>query len=69
MLFRSTWDKLEQVFEQRVARALHRLGVPTKKEIEKLTARVEELTASVQRLGSHEAPGKKRTVRRRRAAK
>ena len=57
----ATWDKLEHVFEQRVARALHRLGVPTKKEIEKLTARVEELTASVEKLGSLKAPARKRT--------
>ncbi len=47
----ATWDKLEHVFEQRVARALHRLGVPTSKEIAALTRRVESLTASVEKLG------------------
>jgi poly(hydroxyalkanoate) granule-associated protein len=46
-----SWDKLEQVFEQRVERALNRLGVPTSKEIQALIARVEELNASVQALG------------------
>ena len=66
----ATWDKLEHVFEQRVARALHRLGVPTKKEIEKLTARVEELTASVQKLSAPKAAsGKPRKRSARRAAK
>lgn len=45
-----TWDKLEMVFEERVERALTRLGVPTNKEIAELTARVEQLTASVQKL-------------------
>jgi poly(hydroxyalkanoate) granule-associated protein len=66
----ATWDKLEHVFEQRVARALHRLGVPTKKEIEKLTARVEELTASVQKLSAPKAgSGKPRARSARRAAK
>lgn len=60
----ATWDKLEHVFEQRVARALHRLGVPTKHEIEKLTARVEALTESVQKLGSPPAT-RKRAVKRR----
>lgn len=44
------WDKLEQVFEDRVARALNRLGVPTNKDIQTLAKRVEELTASVQEL-------------------
>jgi poly(hydroxyalkanoate) granule-associated protein len=46
-----SWDKLEQVFEQRVERALNRLGVPTSKEIQALIARVEDLNTSVQALG------------------
>jgi poly(hydroxyalkanoate) granule-associated protein len=46
-----SWDKLETVFEQRVERALSRLGVPTNKDIQALIARVEELNASVQSLG------------------
>jgi poly(hydroxyalkanoate) granule-associated protein len=45
-----TWDKLEQVFEDRVARSLSRLGVPTKKDIETLSRRVAELTDAVQEL-------------------
>jgi poly(hydroxyalkanoate) granule-associated protein len=45
-----TWDKLEGVFEERVERALKRLGVPTHGEIAELTQRVEELTASVNKL-------------------
>jgi poly(hydroxyalkanoate) granule-associated protein len=46
----ATWDKLEQVFEDRVARALQRLGVPTNKDIQSLAKRVEELTQSVHAL-------------------
>jgi poly(hydroxyalkanoate) granule-associated protein len=46
----ATWDKLEQVFEDRVARALHRLGVPTNKDIQALAKRVETLNESVQKL-------------------
>ena len=45
-----TWDKLEQVFETRVARALHTLGVPTHEDIDQLSRRVAELTALVDRL-------------------
>ena len=41
------WDKLEQVFEDRVARALNRLGVPTQRDVQTLSKRVEELTAKV----------------------
>lgn len=63
-----TWDKLETVFEQRVERALTRLGVPTNKEIAELTKRVEQLTASVQKLSGARAvkkaaPARKRTAK------
>lgn len=50
------WDKLEQIFEQRTAKALHRLGVPTAKDVQLLIDRVDELAAAVQRL-SKSAPG------------
>ena len=44
------WDKLEHVFEQRVAQALHILNVPTKKDIDHLSRRVAELTAVADKL-------------------
>ncbi len=46
----SNWDKLEKVFEQRVARALSRLGVPTSDEISELSKRVAELNKRVAEL-------------------
>ncbi len=52
----ATWDKLEQVFESRVARALNRLGVPTNRDIQQLSRRVEGLTASVQKLSGGRKP-------------
>ncbi len=52
----TTWDKLEQVFEDRVARALHSLNVPSKKDIDALSKRVEKLTALVEELSA--APAK-----------
>jgi len=45
-----TWDKLEQVFENRVSRALGKLGVPGRKELEDLARRVDELNREVKRL-------------------
>ena len=45
-----TWDKLEQVFENRVSRALERLGVHTSADVEKLSARVNELSEAVNAL-------------------
>ena len=62
-----TWDKLETVFEERVERALKRLGVPTNKEITVLSHRVEKLTASVNKLSA--APAKKMAAPRKQAAK
>jgi poly(hydroxyalkanoate) granule-associated protein len=44
------WDKLESIFEQRTAKALGKLGVPSAKDVEVLTQRVEELAAAVARL-------------------
>ena len=45
-----TWDKLEQVFEDRVARALHSLSVPTRKDVDTLAKRVAELTKVAEKL-------------------
>jgi len=37
------WGKLENIFEERVARALEKLGVPQAAEVEALKARIEAL--------------------------
>ena len=44
------WDKLESIFEQRTAKAMNKLGVPTAKDVEALIKRVDELTASLTKL-------------------
>ncbi|TAG82477.1 MAG: poly granule associated protein [Betaproteobacteria bacterium] len=49
------WDRLETVFEERVGRAVSRLGVPSKADIAALTARVEELTKQVNKLNGSKA--------------
>ena len=67
----ATWDRLEQVFEDRVARALNRLGVPTNKDIHALAKRVEELNETVRRLSAAGTPARARkaAVKKRVAAK
>ncbi|HSN45859.1 MAG TPA: phasin family protein [Casimicrobiaceae bacterium] len=45
-----TWDKLEQVFEDRVERALSKLGVYTQNDVQRLAARVDELSDAVNAL-------------------
>ena len=37
------WGKLEDIFEERVSKALGKLGVPTAKSVEALVARIEAL--------------------------
>ncbi len=49
-----TWDKLEQVFEERVARALHSLSVPSRKDIDVLSKRVAELTELAKKLSKED---------------
>lgn len=43
------WDKLENIFEERVAKSLHRLGVPSSEDFEALQARLSQLEASLHR--------------------
>ena len=53
-----SWDKLEQVFEERVSRALSSIGVPTRKDMDALLKRVDQLSKAVAEL-SGKAPAEK----------
>lgn len=46
------WDKLENIFEERVAKALGKLGVPSAKDVSALIERIEELNKTVQKLSA-----------------
>lgn len=45
-----TLDNLEQLFEERVARALKRLGVPTRNDLQSIAKRLEEMNTLIQGL-------------------
>jgi len=47
-----TWDRLENVFEDRVQRALNRLGIPGRDDLVALSARVDALTAQLRKSGT-----------------
>lgn len=64
-----TWDKLEQVFEDRVARSLNRLGVPTQRDVQALSKRVEELTSKVAAMTGVKAAPRKAAAAKKPAAK
>ncbi len=49
------WDKLESIFEDRVSKALNKLGVPSAKDIDVLIARIDELNRNVARLSARSA--------------
>ena len=77
------WDKLETIFEERVARALNKLGVPSAKDVDALIARIDDLNRAVAKLhaqgggrgaarttrpAAKKAPAKKRSTARKSAA-
>lgn len=44
------WDKVEQVFEDRLARVLGRLGVPGRDDVQELVRRIDALQAHIEEL-------------------
>ena len=65
----AAWDKLEQVFEDRVARSLNRLGVPTRKDIDALSKQVAELNAAVKTLKAKQGKAPAKAPAKKAAAK
>lgn len=63
-----TWDKLEKVFEDRVQRALVKLGVPGRDDLNALTHRVERLTEELRKANGGSAPKKAAKAPRKAAA-
>jgi poly(hydroxyalkanoate) granule-associated protein len=60
------WDKLEGIFEERTAKALKKLGVPSAKDVDALTSRIEELASKLAKM-TKAAPAK--TTAAKKAAK
>lgn len=52
------WDKLESIFEERVAKALNKLGVPSSKDVDALIRRIDTLSAQVAQFGKSPAVGR-----------
>ena len=62
-----SWDKLEKIFEDRVARALRSLGVPSQEDLERLRAEIAVLKAAL--ADTAPAPRAQRKAPAKRAAK
>jgi poly(hydroxyalkanoate) granule-associated protein len=56
------WGKLENIFEDRVAKALDKLGIPTAKDMDVLTARVDELHRKVSALAPKASAARRRAT-------
>ncbi len=54
----ASWDKLEKIFEDRVAKALAALGVPSSDEIQTLSKRVADLQKSVAQMNKADSTKK-----------
>lgn len=52
------WDKIEGIFEDRVSKALNKLGVPSAKDVDALIKRIDELNAAVSKLNGGAAKAK-----------
>ena len=52
------WDKLENIFEERVAKALGKLGVPSAKEVNALATRVDQLDKHLMKMNGSAAATK-----------
>ncbi|MFS0757940.1 phasin family protein [Noviherbaspirillum sp. 1P10PC] len=59
-----SWEKLEKVFEDRVGRALHSLGVPTQKDFKALGRQIEELNRTIAQLAASSAPAPRQAAKR-----
>ena len=46
-----TWDKVEEIFEDRLTRVLGQLGVPSRDDLGELTQRIDALQAHINELG------------------
>ena len=72
----SYWETFERTLDDKVTAVIHRIGVPTKDEIDTLTDRVETLTAAIEKLRTQDtakartrSTAAKKTAARKPAAK
>ena len=65
----SYWETFERTLDEKVTNVIHKIGVPTKDEIDSLTKRVEDLTKAVEKFKTADAPKAAPKAARKPAAK
>jgi poly(hydroxyalkanoate) granule-associated protein len=63
------WDKLESIFEARVEKALNKMGVPSRKDIDALIKRIDALSAKTGSTAPKKTAAKKTAAAKTAAAK
>lgn len=58
------WDRLESIFEERVAKALQRLGIPSVQDFEALMARLDAMDRKLDALSTPAAAPRKKAPRK-----
>lgn len=58
------WDRLEKIFEDRVARSLTRLGIPSREDVDHLAEKVQVLSRRVAELDAGRGGAAARTTRK-----
>jgi len=64
----SYWETFGRTVDERMTTVIHRIGVPTKDEIETLTRKVEDLTKAIEKLRTKEATAAPKPAGRKPAA-
>ncbi len=60
----SSWEKVERAFDDRVSRALSRLNIPSKADVDALVARVDALSDAVRQLAEAKTAARSKTVKK-----
>ncbi len=55
-----SWEKVEKAFDDRVSKALHRLNIPTRRDVDKLNEKLDSLSKRVDELSKALADVKKK---------
>ena len=58
------WDKLEKIFEDRVARATASLGIPGKDQVNKLADKIEKLSRRIAELEARQSASRKTAAKK-----
>lgn len=60
----SSWEKVERAFDDRVSRALSRLNIPSKADVDALVARVDALSDAVRQLAEAKTAARSKTAKK-----